>query len=70
MQPIKRSLYIGASEDSVPHTSVRASLSSPHATKPVDSIAVKISNCLAQEVSSLSFRIIFQERKTFHFFEI
>ncbi|KAK6112594.1 hypothetical protein QQG55_48280 [Brugia pahangi] len=49
MQPIKRSLYIGTSEDSVPSISVHTSLSSAHITEPFDSLAAKISNCLAQK---------------------
>uniref|UniRef100_A0AAF5PKQ2 Uncharacterized protein n=1 Tax=Wuchereria bancrofti TaxID=6293 RepID=A0AAF5PKQ2_WUCBA len=49
IQPIKRSLYIGTSEDSVPSVSVHTSLSSVHITESFDSLAAKISNCLAQK---------------------
>ncbi|CAG9530711.1 unnamed protein product [Cercopithifilaria johnstoni] len=49
IQPTKRSLYIGTSEDSVPSASIHASLSSLHRTEPFDSLAVKISKCLAQK---------------------
>ncbi|KAL3990310.1 hypothetical protein ACH3XW_31220 [Acanthocheilonema viteae] len=49
IQPTKRSLYIGTSEDSVPSVCVYASLSFLHKTEPFDSLAVKISNCLVQE---------------------
>ncbi|VDK75883.1 unnamed protein product [Litomosoides sigmodontis] len=49
IQPSKRSLYIGALEGSIPSASVHASLASPATTEPFDSLAAKISHCLAQE---------------------
>ncbi|KAM3728371.1 Ribosomal RNA small subunit methyltransferase [Dirofilaria immitis] len=49
IQPIKCSLYIGGSEDSVPSVSIHASLSSFDRREPFDSLAAKISNCLAQK---------------------
>ncbi|VDK84336.1 unnamed protein product, partial [Onchocerca ochengi] len=49
IQPNKCSLYIGTSEDTVPSVSIHTSLSSFHKAEPFDSLAVKISDCLAQD---------------------